>query len=666
MSSDAPRTATLVPEGITPTGEQIAIQTATESTIVVEANAGAAKTTTLALRMAECCARGARPDRVLALTYTEPARAALWAALGRLGVPFDVRRRFRVHTFESFSADVLYRSERAAVPHYDRPEQLKQHVLHAVERVYDNLDERWRDELDFPGAGDAVVEPLLGEFQLLKGTMLLDVEASESRITPHLAASLDKSYAALKAFRRYERDREGGKDYPRFRGPGDATYDLARACLAGIPQQHDGAAWPGGLTMIVVDEMHDVNRAMFEVLRQLLRVNRRASFCGVGDRDQVIHKVAGADMRFMGEWFDIDGSRHLHAYPLTASYRFGPRLAQCAGKLAGKRYASNAEHHTTVTVERFTHAALCEATIAEAAQRWRVAVASERKRSEFAVLLRHSHQSIRLENLLLQACIPYTMAGFDSYLMRPEILLVRGLLALATDDFSSVADPATRQGIVESFVFFGAIKIVARGGEDEDQPRLLQQAVAAVVESPRILRAFYENQLLRNAAPSVAKRLQAAVEVAQSGAGSELLGRMFGALDLRSLAGRVLVEKSRVDQVSANVAGLLESAQAYPSAGAFFEALNEFEARQRAGARARHRIVVSSIEAAKGLEFDEVHVPHVDRGVFPSSDAALDEERNLFYVAITRARRRLAIHCDAARPSRFVDALDNGRSKHEN
>ncbi|MBP7916412.1 MAG: UvrD-helicase domain-containing protein, partial [Giesbergeria sp.] len=58
---------------ITPTPQQLAVQTASAQTLLIEANAGAAKTTTLALRMAEGWARGIRPEDFLALTHTASA-----------------------------------------------------------------------------------------------------------------------------------------------------------------------------------------------------------------------------------------------------------------------------------------------------------------------------------------------------------------------------------------------------------------------------------------------------------------------------------------------------------------------------------------------------------------------------------------------------------------
>ena len=81
------------PKHITPTDEQVAVQMSAERTLIIEANAGAAKTTTLALRMAQAWTTGMPPERCLALTYTDTACQALQAALRNdLPGPWDTTR----------------------------------------------------------------------------------------------------------------------------------------------------------------------------------------------------------------------------------------------------------------------------------------------------------------------------------------------------------------------------------------------------------------------------------------------------------------------------------------------------------------------------------------------------------------------------------------------
>lgn len=638
--------------GISPTDEQLAIQTAAEPTIVIEANAGAAKTTTLALRMAQAWQQGVAPAQIHALTYTDPACDAMRAALKLLGVPFEVARRFRISTFEAFAAAVLLKLEGAPVSALATPELHKPWVLQALQQVENNPDERWPDELAFPATGDATVEAFLAECRLLKGSMLLDLQAPQSRITPTVAGDLGRSYALLKTFRAFETLRRGGHpDRPRFRGPFDATYDLARLFWRDeFPP--DAPGWPAALRLLVVDEMHDMNQAMFVILARLLNSHRRAMFCGAGDRDQVIHKIAGADARFMHDALQAATGRTVQRYPLTASYRFGRTLSAMASRVANKPYASACEHETRVVVLGYDSGAQCASLIVEQAAQWQARFGS-RQMAQFVVLLRHGHQSVRLENALLEAGIAYVTRGFDSYLLRPEILLVRGLLAVATDDLSSVEDPDTRRRILEAFIVFGEIRITVGHDDEQDQAVLRRQAVQAVVENPRILSAFFENQVLRNAAPPVRDRLLAAVDTARSAPGPDLLGRVLEVLQVPVLAARVLVEQQRLRDVNHNIAGLRASAAAFTDAAAFFASLNGAELRQRKLKRS-DSLLLASVESVKGLEFDHVLLPYLSRHTFPDADCAPDEERNLFYVGITRARKFLTLCADRAQPSRFI------------
>src|SRR6218665_3730986 len=328
-----------VPQGISPTDEQQRIQFARARHVLIEANAGAAKTTTLALRIAQALARGADPAMILALTYTEPAVRALRQQLRFVGVAAEQVAAIRLHSFESFSTELLASIGGGGALPLPSQEQLKPYVLRAIERAQTLPQERHPDELLVSGSPAARVEGLLKSFTVLKGRMLVEQLPPEVPPSPALAEELGIDYLTLRVRSAYEWIRRGGHpDRPAFRGEGDASYDLAKAVMHEAFGADD-SPFDLGLALIVVDEMHDTNRAMFTLLKALLDANRRAAFVGVGDRDQVIHSQAGAEAGFMHEHFvqEIGMPTRL---PLTASHRFGPGLARAAGLLAGKPYAA--------------------------------------------------------------------------------------------------------------------------------------------------------------------------------------------------------------------------------------------------------------------------------------------------------------------------------------
>jgi len=639
------------PQGLVPTDEQMAIQLARRKHVVVEANAGAAKTTTLALRLAQALARGAEPERVLALTYTEEAVKALRHTLDKLGLPAVVRKRVAIQTFDDFCASRLLSIEGAAVPHSDKPERLKPYVLQAIERVLGNPDERYSDEFAVEGTGEGVVEGLLSAFAKLKGTMQLAIEAAERTPTPALANELGHDYLTLRAYWAYEHLRRGGHpDRHAFRAPNDATYDLAKLLLNDEAFIDLPPPLGLGLHLILVDEMHDTNRAMFTVLKQLLQQNPQAAFVGVGDRDQVIHAVAGADADFMGKDFDSEIGI-AHRFPLTASYRFGPALAAPAGRLANKAYASHSGRDTHVQVLACDSASQSNSLITELVTS-RAGLSPNSHASDIAILLRQAHQSVDLENHLLDKGVAYRTTGFDTYLLRPEVLFVRGLIAYARHAFADIEQIDTRIRVLQAMLLFCGSFVESDQEEPHHRQRDEQDAIKGVAHTPEMAPYFIENQVLRNARPDARQRVLAAIEVAREDATDILLHRFVQALDPQGLAARVMVRASDIEQVSANIRGLIQSAATFDNVTSFFRAMNEREIRQQA-MRGKDCVVLSSIEAAKGLEFEHVLMPGLNRGEFAIGGNTLDN-RNLFYVGMTRARTRLTILYERSRPSHYL------------
>ena len=112
--------------------------------------------------------------------------------------------------------------------------------------------------------------------------------------------------------------------------------------------------------------------------------------------------------------------------------------------------------------------------VVQAALQWRT---EKRKMNEFVVLLRHPHQSVLLENALLEAGLPYQTRGFGTYLQRPEVMLVRALLAVATQHFGAVQSAETRRRMVEELVVFCRFQLGFFRDESETPAERLQEAV---------------------------------------------------------------------------------------------------------------------------------------------------------------------------------------------
>ena len=650
---------------IRPTYEQTAIQTSDAATLLVLANAGAAKTTSLALRMAEGLTRGLAPKSMLALTYTEPACDALRLALIKIGVPAAEVKGLWVSTFERFARYCLKAKEGVEPAHFDQPEKVEDTVWEAIQ-ILDG-HERWRDQLQLPVVGDTgFVDRFLQASLRIKGSMAREQVFWEGEgINPSTAVDLGHDLTYLSLLGSYERLRcPPEDDAPRFRAPMDATYDLAR--FVSDPDQPDWIDlfpnWPRHLNALMVDEMHDLNAAMFSVLCALLSVNPGCYVCGVGDVDQVLYANAGADARYLSAdtWRQETG-RDVVTLPLSASYRFSSDVADLAANFAHKAYASAAAHRTAVNTLTYASDEACAQAVIQTAQEWK---AAKHRMSDLIVLLRHPHHSVLIENALLAADLPYTTRGMGLYVQRPEVLLVRALLAIATQDFAAVQSAATRQRMVEELVSFCRVELSFSMDEQESAQDRLKEAVRHVVLDPSALTPFFEGQILRNTDPKLAKRLRQAVAIAQEADSSDSFGRMLEALDMPSWAAMHWVEAQRRADAVAHLDGLCIAAERVGSAQAFFAELNRaelgLEALQAKGAKTAKvsALCLADIASVKGLEFEHVVMPFLAQHEFPSRErVAMTDERNLFYVGLTRARSALTLIASSVKPSPFLGEL---------
>lgn len=642
---------------LVPTAEQQAILVARHRLLIVEANAGAAKTTTVAFKVREQLARGTPPQRLLVLTFTQPGCDAVRPALARVGVASVVVRQLRIETFDDFCSARL-RSIEGPVPMLADPERQRPHVLAAVARARATVGERHAADFHIVGDGSLAVEELLHQFRHLKGTMAWQRAGDEFRLTPASAIELGRDFTVLAVHRAFEALRRGGLardvERPVFRQPHDATFDMA-SMLASNEPPFDEVAHPLALdlSLVVVDEMHDLNRAMLAVLRGVLAANPGAFFLGVGDRDQVIHAEAGAEAELMGNGFDIELGR-AERLPLTASRRFGGPVAELLARHAQKPYASLCAWPSRVEVIPAND----WVDVCRAVDRALEPVGDEPGDSaktspgEVAVLLRHPGRSVALENQLLDRGTDYRTVGFTSYLLRPEILFARGILALALDLFDSVVEhPDARRELVQAMLLFtGSSLLTTVDGIDDErvgQERDSARALAAGSAWP----AYFRDVLLVRVEPRAAAAMRQAIDIARANR-IEDVGRALAALDLPWFASRVLVHAEAIRAVAESVAGLVADAAQFGSIERFLHGINERELRLRS-MKAKDAIRLSTIEAAKGLEFDQVIVPGVDAGDFDGISA---DERNLFYVAASRARRVLTLLHAPDRPGACLQA----------
>ena len=246
------------------TNEQKAICDCTHPRLIVEANAGAAKTTTAAMKIAQLIADGADPLKIVALSFSESGVKAYRDAFQRIGVAPKIANTIRVGTFEDFCASRLKKLQSIDVKRLTRPEDVRAFVLAAIPKARDWALARYDAQLSIEGTGELAVEGLLNEFDQIKGSMQLLRQGEHFQISPACAGEIDQDFTTLAIYRIYERLRcdgvDTGDELTKFRYLGDATYDLARIFSA----QDPSFTWEThplrlSLQAVFLDEMHDTN-----------------------------------------------------------------------------------------------------------------------------------------------------------------------------------------------------------------------------------------------------------------------------------------------------------------------------------------------------------------------------------------------------------------------
>ncbi|RZT10610.1 DNA helicase-2 / ATP-dependent DNA helicase PcrA [Duganella sp. CF402] len=640
------------PQGLIPTAEQTAIQLAQNKVVLVDANAGAAKTTTLALRIGEALTRGLGPEQILALTFTPEAREVLRRRLLEVGVARATVERIAVLSFEDFSAWMLDLTDGDNVRQCHEARALKNYALQAM----DYAGERYAGSVD--GLELHTHSLALSQFldvQLnLKATMALDSDVEfmgPEEAAEVLGVPLTDYLTTLE----YERMRLDGGAGAVFRGPFDATYDLACNLHGGgrLAEQFPD------YRLVLCDELHDLNEAAFRILDALID-RPQCYFVGAGDKDQVIHAKLGASDEYLNRRF-AERYPKLQRYPLTQTWRHGPHLAYAMAEFKQKQVESSLPLRTEIRQAHYTSAAECALRVVAAVREWK---ADGYDIDGCAILIRDRHQSMEIENALIEADIDYRTPPMAGYLQRDEILFLRGLLAIALKDFAAVKSDQVRTAIVDALVAFSEMKFSAHSMDNFKQQ---------IVKSPDLLGELFmiEDERRDGVEPSyrdvasvatkraVISALAWLSDVDPATPAATVLSELCERVQLATTARRIFVRAYDASVINKSIASLLAAAASSgQSLREFWNALNAREAFVRRK-RDRKSVLIECAANAKGKEFDHVILPFLQDGEFPHPLQPKREEENLFYVAATRARARLTLlsPSDTAQRSSFIAQL---------
>ncbi|MBC7499062.1 MAG: AAA family ATPase, partial [Herminiimonas sp.] len=241
------------------TAEQTAIIESTHPVIMIEAVAGAGKTTVLACVLKRACQRGIVPGQAIALCFSEGAKERLKQKFLEEGVPKGIV----VQTIEEFARDQVNRMVGAryldAPVFYDTDEQIRPHILEAAEAVWRHYAESdTPTEFDFSFDNNERVEDFIRLMVRLKAT--LATLEFDTRDAAEMADATDESTEVIEICKEYERQRGADTGECAWQSRFDHVSDL----IALFRRQREAMRLLPHYDLCVVDEWHDVNAAEFE------------------------------------------------------------------------------------------------------------------------------------------------------------------------------------------------------------------------------------------------------------------------------------------------------------------------------------------------------------------------------------------------------------------
>ena len=656
------------------TKEQLAILGCKVPVVIIEAAAGTGKTTTLAMLAAQALGREIYPGRILILTKTDTAVEAMRSALKRRGVTGSQVKTMQIETIEKFSRRILAVFEAELVPSLDALEDLADHAWKAMTWMTENTSESIMADFRIPShTGRSRDDDWIEDFvtlarQFKGGLQFLDEEGEFHRPT-EIREDVNVNLQAALWFRAYTqrvRCSAMGDEPPKFRSEGDASYDLARYSLGGHITSGN-AAIPADFSLVLLDEMHDLNAAAYEIIKLVMHANSdRCQLIGVGDRDQVIYAHDAADDKFMNaDSLESDLDRSVKSLELTLTFRYGHKLSEAVNRLIPGKCRSQFDTPTEVVLETYVNTVSGggDPPLLNVLQRYKT---SKKIGSKLAIVLRHQYQSFAIENTLINEGLSYELCGLVSFLDWPEIMLIRGIVAVGGERVTDAAgSERVRKGIIRAFDQFSRPnypeKALAEAGA-RSRVEFVAMAMKAAATSEQVIRSFMDGTLLRSGYCEnfVVNRLTSAREAVEQKGNQVTVEDIANALDMKRLLAHAFVSVQRREEALANLETLKAVAHQYGSLATFFHYLNQQEKKQDDTQRKNdaqkqlvHRqsalrlqqtaISIFHVDFVKGLEFTDVYLPYSNHFEFPARSAPAKEERNRFYVALSRAKERLTL-----------------------
>lgn len=617
--------------------------------MLVLAGAGTGKTRVVTYRIANLIRHGTAGNRILAVTFTKKAAGEMQErAAGLLGKKRDAAPE--ISTFHSLCLRILRRH----IARLGYPAQFA---------VYDRGDQ------------DGVARGVLREIRvpsetLRPGDFLYFVSRWKTAgLRPpeaEAAARTDKEHLAAVAYRRYQAT---------LKGAGAVDFDDMLLLTEELFARHGDVrrSEAARFDHVLIDEYQDTNAAQYQIVRALAAGHR--NLCVVGDDDQSIYAWRGAEvahiLRFNQDWPEAKLVR------LEENYRSTAEILAVANRLISfnkHRHekllrASRGGGERPRVLQFPDETAEADEVVADIQKRLTDAAIQPR---DIAVLVRTNEQPRLFETALRRAKIPYVLIGGLSFYDRKEVKDILAYLRLLVTPHDEVS----------------ALRVInkpPRGVGESAVAVLVQQAVASGRKLWDVLGDAGRVSGLSPAAVEGVARFRETIDTFRSRLLQrpliEVVRELVHNIDYRSELTRHY--KDEADQESRwcaveeviNAVAEYERRAREPSLAGFLDdvLISTREDEEKESQLGRNAVALMTLHSAKGLEFPEVYLVGMEEGILPHRHAigtdgeAIDEERRLCYVGVTRAEDRLTLTLALSRhkwgkardsdPSRFLFEL---------
>jgi DNA helicase-2/ATP-dependent DNA helicase PcrA len=666
---------------------QRAAAEATEGPVMIIAGAGSGKTRVLTYRIAHIMEKGTDAFNILSLTFTNKAAREMKARIAKI-VGEKEAKNLWMGTFHSIFAKILrIEAEKIGYPNnftiYDTDDS-KSVIKEILKQM--NLD-------------DKVYKPslVLNRISDAKNKLISAQQYLNNPITQQEDQSSRKPLLG-QIFLNYQRRnfKAGAMDFD------DLLYQT-NVLLRDFPDVL--LKYQNKFRYILVDEYQDTNFSQYVIIKQLAA--RFQNICVVGDDAQSIYAFRGANIQNILN-FEKDYP-DLKVFKLEQNYRSTQTIVEAANQIIAnnkdqfkKRVFTDNEEGQKIKVIRAN-------TDNEEGQKivnsiFETRMQNQAKNSDFAILYRTNAQSRSFEESLRRLNIPYRIYGGVSFYQRKEI---KDLLAYFRLTINNKDDESLKRVINYPARGIGQATIDKIYIASEEQGLSMFEiisnlkefnlgiggGIASKINDFVVQIKTYSHMLPFKDAYEIANHIAVTSGIVkelydESKQTPEGVSRYENVQELLNGI-KDFVEQERTPQED-ELNDVIKSTFVTPEGDLFSETpkdnqlrtLDEFMQeitlltdadKDKDDEKNADKVSMMTVHAAKGLEFKYVYVVGLEENLFPSqlslnSRSDLEEERRLFYVAVTRAEKQATLSFAATRyrfgnliycePSRFIDEID--------